>query len=44
MIEKLASLGYAGGGATPPATGNLADPKDKIDDFKLFNRLIREGD
>ncbi len=43
MIEKLASLGYAGGGATPTATGNLADPKDKIDDFKLFNRLVREG-
>jgi arylsulfatase A-like enzyme/Flp pilus assembly protein TadD len=43
MMEKLASLGYAGGGTTPPATGNLADPKDKIEDFKLFNRLVREG-
>lgn len=44
QLEKLASLGYAGGATSPPpSTGNLADPKDKIEDFKLFNRLIREG-
>jgi choline-sulfatase len=44
QLEKLASLGYAGGANTPPpAAGKLADPKDKIEDFKLFNRLIREG-
>jgi arylsulfatase A-like enzyme/Flp pilus assembly protein TadD len=43
MLEKLASLGYAGGTVTPPATGKLIDPKDKLEDFKLFNRLIREG-
>jgi choline-sulfatase len=44
QLEKLASLGYAGGATPPPATtAKLADPKDKIDDFKLFNRLIREG-
>ncbi len=45
MLEKLASLGYAGGVAPPPpaVAGKLADPKDKIEDFKLFNRLIREG-
>jgi choline-sulfatase len=44
QLEKLASLGYAGGAASPPAaSGKLADPKDKIEDFKLFNRLIREG-
>ncbi|MCI0616989.1 sulfatase-like hydrolase/transferase [bacterium] len=44
QLEKLASLGYAGGANPPPsATGKLADPKDKIEDFKLFNRLIREG-
>jgi tetratricopeptide (TPR) repeat protein len=43
MLEKLASLGYAGGTVTPPVTGKLIDPKDKLEDFKLFNRLIREG-
>jgi arylsulfatase A-like enzyme/Flp pilus assembly protein TadD len=44
QLEKLASLGYAGGTASPPpSSAKLADPKDKLDDFKLFNRLIREG-
>lgn len=44
QLEKLASLGYAGGATPPPSsTAKLADPKDKIEDFKLFNRLIREG-
>ena len=45
QLEKLASLGYAGGAASPPPAmaGKLPDPKDKIEDFKLFNRLIREG-
>jgi tetratricopeptide (TPR) repeat protein len=43
-LEKLASLGYAGISAPAPRPGApLADPKDKIADFKLFNLLIREG-
>ncbi len=42
-LEKLASLGYAGVPTVPAAGGPLADPKDKIGDFKLFNQLIREG-
>src|SRR5262249_22789128 len=42
-LEKLASLGYAGITPAPAPTGNLADPKDKVADFQLFNRLIREG-
>lgn len=44
-LEKLASLGYAGinpGPPAPPGTA-LPDPKDKLEDFKLFNQLIREG-
>src|SRR5262249_16369876 len=44
QLEKLASLGYAGVAAqlqTPRE--KLPDPKDKIEDFKVFNRLIREG-
>jgi tetratricopeptide (TPR) repeat protein len=43
-LEKLASLGYAGVPSAPPEQhGNLADPKDKIADFRLFNQVIREG-
>ena len=42
-LEKLASLGYAGVAPASPSTGPLADPKSKIEDFKLFNKLIREG-
>lgn len=44
-LEKLASLGYAGvnPGPHPPGKGALADPKDKLEDFKTFNLLIREG-
>jgi choline-sulfatase len=44
MLEKLASLGYAGVPSVPATpAGKLADPKDKLADFKLFNQLIREG-
>ncbi len=42
-LEKLASLGYAGVSAPPKPGGVLADPKDKIEDFKTFNKLIRDG-
>ena len=43
LLEKLGALGYLGAGA--PATGPSAgaDPKDKIEDFKAANRLMREG-
>ena len=44
VLEKLASLGYTGVPTVSqqdPAT--LADPKDKIQDFRLFNQVIREG-
>jgi choline-sulfatase len=43
-LEKLASLGYAGvPSVNPTKTTNLADPKEKIADFRLFNQVIREG-
>lgn len=44
-LEKLASLGYAGVPTTPSSfdPAKLADPKQKLGDFKLFNQLIREG-
>lgn len=44
QLEKLASLGYAGVPTQKQQPGQqLADPKDKIEDFKTFNQLIREG-
>lgn len=42
-LEKLASLGYAGIAPGPASTENLADPKDKIQDFEQFNEVIRKG-
>jgi tetratricopeptide (TPR) repeat protein len=42
-LAKLAALGYAGAPAPLPASGPLPDPKDKIDQFRRYNELIREG-
>ena len=43
LIEKLGALGYVGaGGAADTATPG-ADPKDKIEDFRIVNSLIREA-
>jgi arylsulfatase A-like enzyme/cytochrome c-type biogenesis protein CcmH/NrfG len=43
LRERLGALGYvdAGGGADRPESG--ADPKDKIGEYKVLNRLLREG-
>jgi arylsulfatase A-like enzyme/Flp pilus assembly protein TadD len=44
LLEKLGALGYLGAGA--PAAGSSAssaDPKDKIGEYKVLNRLVREG-
>jgi choline-sulfatase len=43
LLEKLGALGYVSPGA--PASGGKtgADPKDKIDEYKTLNRLMREG-
>lgn len=44
QLEKLASLGYAGVPTHQQQAGQpLADPKDKLEEFKVFNQLIREG-
>lgn len=44
QLEKLASLGYAGVPTQKQQPGQqLADPKDKLEEFKVFNLLIREG-
>jgi arylsulfatase A-like enzyme/Flp pilus assembly protein TadD len=41
VLEALGALGYvgAGGGRTPSG----ADPKDKLEEYKLVNTLVREG-
>jgi choline-sulfatase len=43
LLEKLGALGYVGAGsdATGPQSG--ADPKDKLEDYKAVNTLMREG-
>jgi tetratricopeptide (TPR) repeat protein len=43
MLEKLGALGYLGAGSLPPSARTGADPKDKIAEFKVLNRLMREG-
>ena len=43
LLEKLGALGYLGLGAPAQASSPGADPKDKIEEFKLANRLVREG-
>ena len=43
LLEKLGALGYLGAGAPPEGGATGADPKDKIDEYKVLNRLVREG-
>jgi arylsulfatase A-like enzyme/tetratricopeptide (TPR) repeat protein len=43
LLEKLGALGYLGAGAPGQGATPGADPKDKIEEFKVVNRLIREG-
>jgi choline-sulfatase len=43
LLEKLGALGYVGAGGAPAGEGKGADPKDKIEEFKVLNRLVREG-
>ncbi|HUG52138.1 MAG TPA: tetratricopeptide repeat protein, partial [Vicinamibacteria bacterium] len=43
LLEKLGALGYLGAGAPAHSSAPGADPKDKIEEFKVANRLIREG-
>ncbi len=43
LLEKLGALGYLGAGAPGQGSAPGADPKDKIEEFKAANRLIREG-
>jgi arylsulfatase A-like enzyme/Flp pilus assembly protein TadD len=42
-LEKLAALGYVGGGSLVETSTGGADPKDMVDDFRISNDLIRRG-
>jgi arylsulfatase A-like enzyme/Tfp pilus assembly protein PilF len=43
LLEKLGALGYLGAGTPDAGASTGADPKDKLDDYKAVNRLMREG-
>jgi choline-sulfatase len=43
LLEKLGALGYLGAGAPGQGSSPGADPKDKIEEFKIANSLVREG-
>ena len=42
LLEKLGALGYLGGAPLETRTPG-ADPKDKIEEFRIANDLVREG-
>jgi len=43
LVEKIGALGYLGGGTARGGASAGADPKDKLEDYKAVNRLMREG-
>ncbi len=43
LLEKLGALGYVGGQAPADTATPGADPKDKVEDFRIANDLIRTG-
>src|SRR4029453_11105174 len=43
LLEKLGALGYVGGSAPAQTATPGADPKDRIQDFRFANDLIRQG-
>lgn len=43
MLEQLGALGYIGAGGAGLSAKTGADPKDKLDDYRRINVLMREG-
>ena len=43
LLEQLGALGYVGAGGGAPVGTPGADPKDKLEDYKAINTLMREG-
>ena len=42
LVRKLAALGYASGSA-PDHPSARADPKDKVEEYKVLNTVLHEG-
>jgi arylsulfatase A-like enzyme/Flp pilus assembly protein TadD len=43
LLEKLGALGYLGAGTVASGASAGADPKDKVEEYKAVNRLVRTG-
>jgi choline-sulfatase len=43
LLEKLGALGYLSPGGPAEAKASGADPKDKLEDYKTLNTLMRQG-
>ena len=43
LLEKLGALGYVSPGASAESSARGADPKDKLEDYKLLNTEMRQG-
>jgi arylsulfatase A-like enzyme/Flp pilus assembly protein TadD len=43
LLDKLGALGYVGAGRPIETRTPGADPKDKIDEFRVANELMQEG-
>ena len=42
LVEKLGALGYVSGGNVDRASPG-ADPKDKVEDYKILNAILHDG-
>jgi arylsulfatase A-like enzyme/Flp pilus assembly protein TadD len=43
LLEKLGALGYVSPGGPSDAKAAGADPKDKLEEYKVLNTLMRQG-
>ena len=43
LLEQLGALGYVGGGTGAAGNSPGADPKDKLEEYKVVSTLMREG-
>ncbi len=43
LLEKLGALGYLSPGGPTETKASGADPKDKLEDYKVMNTLMRQG-
>jgi len=43
LLEKLGALGYVSPGGPAGGKASGADPKDKLDEYKALNTLMRQG-